>query len=386
MKIYNSNIKIPRRKLRKIKLLKIGNKIDDDKIFYKGKKFVNLSGNDYLGLSKNKLSISESKRILTLYGSSSSSSRLISGNYELLEDLENFLSKKLNKQKTLIMGNGFLINSTVIPTITGNIVGKRKKVVIFSDKLNHSSINFGNYFTRQKVHRFKHLDLNHLELLMKKAEKNIEKLIVSESLFSMDGDFCNINELRFLANKYHAILYVDEAHSFGIYGEDGYGISSNGKKSEREITIGTFSKAAGSYGAFISCSKEYYDLLIDHCPGLIYSTALPPSIVASIYSSVKNFHRFKIKREKLKNNSHFFLKNLKKLDINTGNSQSQIIPIILKDFNSCEKLRKKLERNNFFIKSIRTPTVPIKQERLRISLTSNITKQTLKNLIRLLKN
>ena len=127
MKIYNSNIKIPRRKLRKIKLLKIGNKTDDDKIFFKGKKFVNLSGNDYLGLSKNKLSISESKRILTLYGSSSSSSRLISGNYELLEDLENFLSKKLNKQKTLIMGNGFLINSTVIPTITGNIVGKRKK-------------------------------------------------------------------------------------------------------------------------------------------------------------------------------------------------------------------------------------------------------------------
>ena len=263
---------------------------------------------------------------------------------------------------------------------------REKKFSIFSDKLNHSSINYGSNLTNQRVYRYHHLDLNHLEFLLKKCKKNEDKLILSESLFSMDGDFVDLLNLRFLANKYNAILYIDEAHSFGIYGKNGFGISSEGLKSEREIMVGTFSKAVGSYGAFISCSRKFFEMIVQNCPGLIYSTALPPSVVGSIMAALKLFSKLNVQRSRLVNNSNFLIKKLKNLNLNLGNTSSHIIPIIFTNFEDCEKMRLKIFKKNFFVKSIRSPTVPVNKERIRISLTSLIKKNALSELLKVIEN
>ena len=194
-----------------------------DSIIISGKKLFNFSSNDYLSLSKNREIINESKKWLETYGTSLSSSRLVSGNLDKISVIESMISKFIGKEKSLIFSGGFLMNSTLIPTLTGNNLGQRNKVEIFSDKLNHASINYGCYLTRQKVSRYNHLDLNHLDFLLKKTNRKTPKFIISETLFSMDGDLVNVEELRVIAKKYNAILYLDEAHSFGVYGKNGSG-------------------------------------------------------------------------------------------------------------------------------------------------------------------
>ena len=185
--------------------------------------------------------------------------------------------------------------------MTGNSLGKRSKFYIFSDKLNHASINYGCLFSRQKCFRYEHLDLNHLEFLLKKVPINSPKIIISETLFSMDGDFVNINEIRMIAKKYNCILYLDEAHALGVYGKDGFGeVATDNKKIENEVVIGTFSKAFGSYGSFVSCSNRIYKDIVNNCSGLIYSTALPPSVLRSIYASVKKVPKKTDARQKIK--------------------------------------------------------------------------------------
>ena len=128
------------------------------------------------------------------------------------------------------MGNGFLLNSTLIPALTGNSLGKRNKFLIFSDKYNHASINYGCLISRQKCLRYNHLDLNHLERLLKKIKTNEKKMIISETLFSMDGDIVDLDGLRLLSEKYNTILYLDEAHAFGIFGKYGFGLASEKQK------------------------------------------------------------------------------------------------------------------------------------------------------------
>ncbi len=352
-----------------------------DTIIYKGKKLINFASNDYLGLSKNKNIICKSIEWLKKYGSSLSSSRLVTGNLDQIELIENLISKYINHEKSLIIGNGFLLNSTLIPLLTGNFIGEREKCFIFSDKLNHSSINHGCILSRQKCFRYNHLELNHLESFLKKVPINSNKLIISETLFSMDGDFLDINGIRFLSKKYNAILCLDEAHSVGIYGKNGFGICSDFVKSENEVIVGTLSKAFGCYGAFLSCSKKLYKLIVNKCAGLIYSTALPPAVLGSIYASVKFMPNAVFLRERLKKNTRFVLESLKNLNFDTANSNSHIIPVIIKDKIKRDKICRSLLSNGFYVKEITPPTVPKNQERIRLSVTATMKKNTLENFI-----
>ena len=279
-----------------------------DTIVISGKKLFNFSSNDYLSLSKNKKIINESKKWLETYGSSLSSSRLVSGNLDKISSIESMISKFTGKERSLIFSGGFLMNSTLIPALTDNNLGQRNKVEIFSDKLNHASINYGCYLTRQNVSRFNHLDLNHLDYLLKKTNKKTSKLIISETLFSMDGDLANVEDLRFLAKKYDAMLYLDEAHSIGVFGKDGSGCAF-GKKYEKEVVVGTFGKSFGSFGSFVTTSKKYVKKIINSCGGLIYTTALPPSVYASINAALKLIPKLNKERQNLFENSKFLKKN-----------------------------------------------------------------------------
>ena len=356
-----------------------------DSIIISGKKLFNLSSNDYLSLSKNREIINESKKWLETYGTSLSSSRLVSGNLDKISVIESMISKFIGKEKSLIFSGGFLMNSTLIPTLTGNNLGQRNKVEIFSDKLNHASINYGCYLTRQKVSRYNHLDLNHLDYLLKKTNRKTPKFIISETLFSMDGDLVNVDELRVIAKKYNAVLYLDEAHSLGVYGKDGSGCSF-GEKYEKEIVVGTFGKSFGSFGSFVSASKECINKIINSCGGLIYTTALPPSVYASINAAIKIIPKLNKERKNLLENSKFLKTKLNSLNVDTGNTQSQIIPMIIKDEKKCLKLKKSLENAGFFLKVIKSPTVSKGTERIRLSLTSSMKKKSLNEFCELIKN
>ena len=357
----------------------------NDYLVLNGQKLINFSSNDYLGLSKHKKLIDLSKKWTETYGTSLSSSRFISGNFEKINLIEKLISKYAAAEKSLIFGGGFLMNSTLIPTLTNNNLGQTSKFSIFSDKLNHASINYGCFLTRQKTFRYNHLDLNHLEVLLKKSNKDTPRIIISEILFSMDGDIVDLSGLRYLAKKFNALLYLDEAHSVGVFGKKGFGLASS-MKYEKEIVVGTFGKSFGSFGGFVSSTSKIIEKITHSCSGLIYSTALPPGIYASINQAVKLMPSLEKLRTKLKNNSKFLCSELSKINFPIGNSQSQIIPIILGNENKCKKLQKFLRERGFFVKLIKSPTVPIGGERLRISLTATMTKKMLKFFISEIKS
>ena len=234
---------------------------------------------------------------------------------------------------------------------------------------------------------FKYVDYpHHLESVIRKACKFTPKIIISETLFSMDGDKVDVSGLRFLAKRYHAILYLDEAHAAGVYGKQGFGLSSSGKKYEREVVVGTFGKSFGSYGAFVSSSEEISQKIINTCGGLIYSTALPPSILGSIYQAVKLMPKLDYLRKKLLKNSEYLLNELKKNSFNTGRSNSQIIPIIMRCPKKCLKLTNFLRKSGFFTKLIKPPTVPVGSERIRLSLTATMDREIIKKFVSLISS
>lgn len=377
------------RKLLKVSLVNHKNKrLPLGKIVVGGKTLHNFSGNDYLGLSQNEQLIQNSILFTEKFGTSLSSSRLVTGNLDLIDKIEQKISKLNFSEKTLILGSGFQCNSTLIPALTENTLGKVNKAYIFSDKFNHSSINIGCLLSRQKVFRYNHMDLNHLEFLLKKNSKVKTKLIVTETLFSMDGDIIDINSMRFLAKKYNAILYLDEAHSLGVFGPKGFGIATQEKsqKIENEILVGTFSKSFGSYGSFVSCNNEFKDKIVNLCAGLIYSTALTPGTIGSIEKAVDIVPKMHNERKILQKNSAFVRKKLLELNLDLSNSNSHIIPIVFKNLEKCKELSKYLIENNFFVIVIRPPTVPRNKNRLRISLSTLLKKSIIESFVEKIKS
>ena len=228
--------------------------------------------------------------------------------------------------------------------------------------------------------------MNHLEYLLKKNKlKSNPKFILSESVFSMDGDFADIKNLVYLKKKYNSFLFLDEAHATGIYGNEGFGFSTK-FKNDIDCVTGTFSKAFGSFGAYISCRKNLKSFLINKCPSFIYSTSLPFSLLASIYSAIKIIPKLNNERKKLIKNSFIFRNMLKKENFNIGNSQTNIIPIIIGNTNKTILISKKLEKKGIYIVPIRPPSVPSNTSRLRISISSNHSQNDIKKLFNLFKN
>lgn len=381
MKQSNINIKF-KRKLRSIKL-------SNNKIILKNKTLYNFSSNDYLGLSKNKDLIMASYLWTKKFGTGLSSSRLIAGNLDKIIELERKIAEKKSKEESIILGSGFQCNITAIPAIIDNSLGKRNHAKIFCDKYNHNSIQIGCVLSKQKTFRYKHLDYNHLESLLKKANKNELKLIISETVFSMDGDVADVSTLRFLAEKYNCVVYFDEAHASGLYGKNGFGFTSDINKNENienEIVVGTFSKAFGSYGSYISCSKKIKEKIINNCAGFIYSTALPPPVLGAIDCAIEKITKMNKERMELIKMSEYLKEKLIKMNFFVGKTNSQIIPIIFSDPKICKSLSKKIINKGFYILPIMPPTVPVGSSRLRISLTSSLTKKIVDSFVKLLEN
>ena len=340
------------------------------------KKLISFSCNDYLGLSQNSEVIEAGIKAIKEYGAGSGASRLVSGNNFLYEKLEQLLASFKNGEAACVFGSGYLTNTGVIPALTTN-----KDLLIF-DELSHSSTNIGIKLSRSKAIKFKHNDMNHVEELLKQHRKKyISCFLLSEGVFSMDGNRGKIKELAYLANKYDASIILDDAHGFGVLGKGRGSQYELNPIPEILIQIGTLSKAIGSYGGFVVAPKAVIELLQNKARSLIYTTALPPSILASAIKSLEIIKRKKTLVNKPLDNAKLFCKLA-----GLPEPESSIITIILKSENKAIEASELLEKYGYYISAIRPPTVPVNTSRLRLTFSASHQKKDIKNLSKLIKN
>ena len=247
-----------------------------------GQDYINFSSNDYLGLSRHPLLVERAQEWTQKYGAGCGASRLVTGNLEIFSTLEEKLAKFKGREAAIIMASGFQANASVLPALFDKkILGADP--LVFADKLNHASMHLGCAAANVKQIRYRHNDMAHLEeLLEHHAQDSRPKFILSESVFSMDGDTAPLDNIHTLAKKYNAFTIIDEAHSTGIMGDHGQGIAH-----QADVVIGTFSKAFGAFGAYIACSQNIKDYLVNKCAGLIYATALPPQVLGAIDAALE---------------------------------------------------------------------------------------------------
>lgn len=344
---------------------------DEKYIYFNGKKLINLSSNNYLGFADNaKITQEFLNSTGAKYSFGSASARLLTGTLPIYKELENLIANLYNKEATLIFNSGYHANVGINSSLAD------KNDVIFSDKLNHASIIDGMRLGNGKFFRYPHNDMNALEkLLIRERNNYTNAIIVTESVFSMDGDIADLNKLVELKEKYNCILVVDEAHAFGIFGQNGLGVCETLKIIDKvDLIVGTFGKAIGSMGAFAVGNQTLIDYLTNKARSFIFSTALPPINIAFTKWIIEN---------KL---SHTYEKRMQMLSNGEkAGSHSHIIPIIIGGNKETVETCEILYQNGYFTLPIRPPTVPEGTSRLRLSLTTEITEQELNNAISLVK-
>ncbi len=344
-------------------------------IIVEGKQMLNLSSNDYLNISTNKdliLEFIEKYKNHPEFLFSSTSARLLTGNSTSYNNLENNISSLFNKESCLIFNTGYQCNQSIVSTLF------KKQDCIFSDKLNHASIVSGLKLSQADHFRYKHNDYDSLEkILISNRNKYQNAIIISESVFSMDGDIADIKKLVELKKKYNCLLMIDEAHAFGVFGENLAGVSSElNLLNDIDIITVTFGKSLASSGAVAISNKIIINYLINKASGFIFSTALPPSSIMWSNFLLNEKFDFLIKQKEKLNN---LFKKVHK--IYPTISSSQIIPVILKDSVKTKQTAIKLQKEGYYVLPINPPTVPSGTSRLRLSLTSDMEFEEIKNLL-----
>ena len=345
-------------------------------IYFSGREYIDLSSNDYLGLSGHPRLIAAGKSALDEFGSGSGASRLLSGDLSIHHQLEAAIAHFKNKEAALVFNSGYQANVGIFNSICN------RDDAVFSDRLNHASIVDGLQLSRAKIFRFRHNDMCDLENLLKRERKKFKNaLIVTETVFSMDGDTAPLKALVDLKERYDCLMAVDEAHATGIYGKTGSGMVEKEGLSDRiDIIMGTFSKALGSFGAYVAASKDIVEYLVNTCRSFIYSTSLPPSVIACNLVSLELVKEEPYRREELLRNASYLRNALKEMSLETRGS-SQIVPVIVGENRTAQNLAKKLQLKGWWTLPIRPPTVPEGEARLRFSLTFNQSPDILHRLI-----
>jgi 8-amino-7-oxononanoate synthase len=336
-----------------------------------GQRLIDVSSNDYLGLSQHPLTKLRAAEWASRYGAGAPSSRLITGTRGITLALEEKLAAFKGCEAALLIGSGFQANATVIPALV--TLGE---TLIFSDSLNHSSIVHGCRLAKAKTIVFRHNDLAHLEeVLRANAAHPGRRLIVTESVFSMDGDRTDLAKLIAIAECYGAALYVDEAHAVGVIGPQGRGLvaalpANSGKV---DVVMGTLGKALGAYGAYIAGSRALIDFLINRCAGFIYATALPPAVLGAVDAALDLVPTMDAERARLAANGERLRLALKNAGLDTLQSSTQIVPAIIGTETAALAAAATLSAAGILAVAIRPPTVPAGTSRLRFSLNSALT-------------
>ena len=336
-----------------------------------GQEALNLCSNDYLGLSSHPLIKEAAIKATERYGTGATASRLVSGTTELHVELEERLAVFMDSEASLVFNSGYHANIGAIPALAG------RGDDVFTDKLNHASLVDACVLSRAQVRRYPHCDKAALEALLKKSTAS-NKLIITDSVFSMDGDLAPLAEILRLAEDFDAAVYLDEAHAFGTLGVKGRGLGEDlAKDPARLLRMCTLGKAAGGFGAFVAADKLTIDLLRNRARSFAFSTALPPAVCASAIKALEIIEAEPERRERLKLNADTMRGALKEAGLDTLGSSTHIIPILIKDAGAAMETSRRLLEAGVFIQGIRPPTVPEGTSRLRITVTSELTEDDL---------
>ncbi len=321
--------------------------------------------NDYLGMSQNNLIINSMVDAVKDMGTGSGGTRNISGNSSAIVNLEKELSILHNKKKSIVFSSGYVANEASISTLL-NIL---EDVVVFSDEKNHASIINGIKKSKAQKEIFRHNDTNHLEELIQIYPIETPKVIVFESIYSMDGDYGDIKNIVKIAKKYNALTYLDEVHAVGMYGRTGAGVAEKiNLQNSIDIIQGTLGKAYGTMGGYISSSEEICDVIRSYASGFIFTTAMPPALAKTATESIKYLKESNSERKLQKENTIILKKSLLKQNIMFLDNDTHIVPVMVNNPQRCNEISNIL-LNEFghYIQPINYPTVPKGTERLRIT-------------------
>lgn len=326
---------------------------------------LNFSSNDYLNVSTHPQVIERACRAVREYGGGATASRLVSGTLRLHAELEQVIATHKGYDASLVFGTGYMANVGTIPAL----VGRNDRVI--ADKLVHASIIDAIGLSRAKLIRFNHNDMAHLESILKEqAGFSGRTLVVTESVFSMDGDIAPLKEVAELSNQFGVMLMVDEAHSTGIFGPGGAGlIAAQNLQSQVNVSMGTLSKGMGGFGGYVASSQPVRELLVHKARAFIYTTAPPPAQIGAALGAFEALAADPTMGERLLNKAAIFRSRLRSAGLDTLQSASQIIPVLIGENERAVAISRALRERGLLASAIRPPTVPAGTARLRLSVT-----------------
>lgn len=334
------------------------------KVVINGREYINFCSNNYLGLADHPKVIEKSLEIIKEFGFGAGASRLISGNTIIHEELENRLAEYTKREAAIVFSTGYMANLGAITSLLDD----NDTVII--DRLNHASIIDACRLSKAKLQVYPHKDMAALAKILIKSDKFKNRLIVTDRVFSMDGDIAPVLEIVQLAKEHKAMAMTDQAHAVGLEQNENI-----------DIIMGTLSKTFGSLGGYIAGSQKLIDFLKNKARSFIYTTGLPPAACAAAIAALDVIKEDKSLVPKLRQNSDFLQKEINKLGLDTMDSETQIIPIMIGEADQTMTISKALFDKGIFISGIRPPTVPKGQSRLRISVSAAHTMEEMKCLV-----
>jgi len=337
-----------------------------------GERVLLLCSNNYLGLANDPRLKEGALRAIEEWGCGSGGSRSISGSLAIHRLLEERLACFHGCEAALLFNSGYSANLSILTSLMG------EGDVIFSDEFNHASIVDGCRLSKASIQIYHHLDVNHLEVLLEENRERRKKMIVTDGIFSMDGDVAPLSDIVQLAKRYESLTMVDEAHAIGVFGSNGRGVLEHFQLShEVDIHMGTFGKALGSFGAYVAGRRSLIDYLVNKGRVFLYTTALPPSVSASILAGLEILDREPERRERLWENVNYLRKGLNQLGFDTMQSQAHIIPLLIGEPKLTMEMDRRLFERRIFVQGIRPPTVPEGKCRLRVTVMATHTREDL---------
>lgn len=337
--------------------------IDAVRVKRDDKEYLMMASNNYLGLTFDSRVIEGALKGAQQYGTGSGGSRLVSGTFPLFTDLENELAKFKNTEKALVFNTGYMANVGTISTIAD------KNTIIFSDALNHASIIDGCRLSRGSVKAYSHCDVDELKYLLKQVDRNARKLIVTDGVFSMDGDIAPLDKLYELSRDYNALLMVDDAHATGTIG-NGHGTAAYfNLEKEIDIQLGTLSKSLGSVGGYVAANSTIIDYLVNTSRSFIFSTALSPADIGAALAALHVLESDVSVLGRLQANVNYMADQLTSLGINATN-ETPIFPILIGSNEDTLAVSDYLYESGIIGTAIRPPTVPIGESRIRLTITA----------------
>ncbi len=346
------------------------------RVVMNGKEVLLLCSNNYLGLAEHPGLKQAACAALEHYGSGTGASRLVSGNMDLHEELEGRIAAFKDTEAATVFNSGYAANTGVIPAVAGD------GDVILSDELNHASIIDGCRLSRARTAVYRHRDLNHLESLLQEQSTARRRLIVTDGVFSMDGDIAPLADIVLLAERYNAIVMVDDAHATGVLGKQGRGTAEHfGLEDRVHIQMGTLGKAFGSFGAYVAGDRGLIHYLMNTCRSYIFSTSLPPAVCAASIAALDLVVSEPWRRDKLWENRERLVSGLVSRGISTGGSQTPIIPVAVGNAEKALQAAQALIERGIFASAIRPPSVPDGSARIRATVMATHSDRDIDNAI-----